>query len=133
MTIERPMFPPRAESVDSFSPQPAVRQPESQTLTSDSPGPAESPATADVIQFPGRAPPSEGFSDEYIANLHSEAFRDLETSLCDCVTMGKIAAQCMGEAKCQDELLAFSVFNLSRMLDALKAEYEARWHGERRG
>jgi hypothetical protein len=41
MTIERPMFPPRAESVDSFLPQPAIRQPESQTLTSESPTPLE--------------------------------------------------------------------------------------------
>jgi hypothetical protein len=40
MTIERPMFPPRA-CVDSFSLQPAVRQPESQTLTSESPTPVE--------------------------------------------------------------------------------------------
>jgi hypothetical protein len=37
MTIERPMFPPRAESVDSFLPQPAIGQPESGNLTSDSP------------------------------------------------------------------------------------------------
>ena len=42
MTIERPMFPPRAEPVDSFLPQPAIGQPESQTLTSDSPSPTES-------------------------------------------------------------------------------------------
>jgi len=41
MTIDRPMFPPRAESVDSFSLQPGVRQPESQTSTSDSPSPFE--------------------------------------------------------------------------------------------
>jgi hypothetical protein len=37
MTIERPMFPPRAASVDSFPLQPAIGQPDSQTLTSDSP------------------------------------------------------------------------------------------------
>jgi hypothetical protein len=36
MTIERPMFPPRAESVDSFSPPPAIGQPESQSLTGES-------------------------------------------------------------------------------------------------
>jgi hypothetical protein len=34
MTIERPMFPPRAESVDSFFHQPDIGQPNSQTLTS---------------------------------------------------------------------------------------------------
>ena len=31
MTIERPMFPPRAESVDSFSTQPAIGQPKVET------------------------------------------------------------------------------------------------------
>jgi hypothetical protein len=41
MTIERPMFPPRAESVDSFSLQAGVRQPESQTSTGDSISPFE--------------------------------------------------------------------------------------------
>jgi hypothetical protein len=41
MTIERPMFPPRAESVDSFSHQPAIGQPEGQVRTSDSPKPFE--------------------------------------------------------------------------------------------
>jgi hypothetical protein len=37
MTIERPMFPRGAESVDSFSLQLATGQPESRNLTSESP------------------------------------------------------------------------------------------------
>jgi hypothetical protein len=41
MTIERPMFPPRAESVESFSLQPTIGQPESGNLTSESPSPFE--------------------------------------------------------------------------------------------
>ena len=36
MTIERPIFPPAAESVHSFSLQPAIAQPESGNLTSES-------------------------------------------------------------------------------------------------
>jgi hypothetical protein len=40
MTIERPMFPPRAESVHAFSNKPAVGQPDTETLASESPGPA---------------------------------------------------------------------------------------------
>jgi hypothetical protein len=36
MTIERPMFPPRAESVDSFSLQPAIGQRERECLTTES-------------------------------------------------------------------------------------------------
>jgi hypothetical protein len=41
MTIERPMFPPRAESVDSFSHQPAIGQPERGSRVSESREPAE--------------------------------------------------------------------------------------------
>lgn len=36
MTIERPMFPPRADSVHAFPAQPATGQPESATRTSES-------------------------------------------------------------------------------------------------
>jgi hypothetical protein len=41
MTIERPMFPPRAESVDSFSLQPAIGQRERENRISESRKPAE--------------------------------------------------------------------------------------------
>jgi hypothetical protein len=53
MTIERPMFPPRAESVDSFSPQPGIGQPESQTLTSESP----KSSWGNVLAFPSEQRP----------------------------------------------------------------------------
>ena len=39
MTIERPMFPPRAASLDSFSRHPAIGQPGRQPISSDSPSP----------------------------------------------------------------------------------------------
>jgi hypothetical protein len=52
MTIARPMFPPRAESVDSFSLQPAIGQPKSQTLTSESPSPFEGMDVA-LLRFVG--------------------------------------------------------------------------------
>ena len=41
MTIDRPMFPPRAESVDSFSHPPGIGQPESRNLASESGKPAK--------------------------------------------------------------------------------------------
>jgi hypothetical protein len=41
MTIERPMFPPRAESVDSFPLQPAIGQRERECCVSESRSPAE--------------------------------------------------------------------------------------------
>jgi hypothetical protein len=41
MTIERPMFPPRAESTDSFLPSTAIDHRPDETSTSDSPKPAQ--------------------------------------------------------------------------------------------
>jgi hypothetical protein len=74
MTVEHPMFPPRAESVHAFSPQPAIGQPESQTLTSDSPKPAEGlsrrnllsalavlPAGLPVLPVAAASNPPQGF------------------------------------------------------------------------
>jgi hypothetical protein len=58
MTIERPMFPPRAESVDSFSHQPAIGQPEGQALVSESRKPVKGlsrrAALAGVAMLPAR-------------------------------------------------------------------------------
>jgi hypothetical protein len=52
MTIDRPMFPPRAASSDSFPLQPAIG-PDSQALTSESPSPFErAPTTATIFKFP---------------------------------------------------------------------------------
>src|SRR4051812_20049617 len=55
MTIERPMFPPRAESVDSFAHQPATGQPETGERTTDSPRPIT--GQPNVITFPTKSPP----------------------------------------------------------------------------
>lgn len=49
MTIDRPMFPPRAESVDSFSSQPAIGQPETGKRTSESREPAEGLSPREVM------------------------------------------------------------------------------------
>lgn len=67
MTIERPMFPPRAESVDSFSLQPAIGQPESQTLAGDSRRPAEGPSAA-ILSFPRARP----IARHYVSTPQSE-------------------------------------------------------------
>jgi hypothetical protein len=49
MTLERPMFPPLAESVDSFSPAVAIEQPPGERLTSDSPKPSEGPSRRNML------------------------------------------------------------------------------------
>jgi hypothetical protein len=47
--------------------------------------------------------------------------------------MARIAAQLMSNARSDDDELVFAVFHVSQMLTALKADYHARWHGEKRG
>jgi len=47
--------------------------------------------TGEIVEFPGREPPAEGYSEQYVDKLHSEAFRDLEGRLCDCVRIAHIA------------------------------------------
>jgi hypothetical protein len=89
--------------------------------------------TGEIVEFPGREPPAAGYSEPYIDKLHSEAFRDLEGSICDCEIMARIAAQLMSNARSDDDELVFVVFHVSQMLTALKADYHARWHGEKRG
>jgi hypothetical protein len=55
MTIERPMFPPRAESSDLISRQCAPNHRMDETPPGDSPRPAEGPSAA-IISFPRSRP-----------------------------------------------------------------------------
>lgn len=66
MTIERPMFPPRAESVDPFSRHSATGQSETEERTSDSPRPVTS--QSNVLTFPRILPASS------VRELHNISF-----------------------------------------------------------
>jgi hypothetical protein len=55
--------------------------------------------TDNVMDFPSREPPDDGFSEDHVEELHAEAFRDLENRLNDCVSMAQIAAGTAGEAQ----------------------------------
>ena len=85
---------------------------------------------SNIVEFPQ---PDKMVTDEFIAELHSNAFRDLETSLRDCVKMIGITAELMLQSKTEDESLRFAVFHTADMLIKLEKEYDARWHGEVRG
>ena len=91
--------------------------------------------TAEIVEFPGNPPP-EGYSQEYIDKLHSEAFRDLEDSISECATMANIALQLAEKAiESRDDKAdkaMFAVFHVARMLRTLKRNYHAAWHGENR-
>jgi hypothetical protein len=64
---------------------------------------------------------------------HSEAFRDLENRLCDCVHMAKLAFDQVCELRTQDGELVFAVAHTWEMLAKLKRDYYADYHGEKAG
>ena len=85
---------------------------------------------SNVVELPL---PTRPISREEVDALHSNAFRDLETSLRDCVKMTGIAAESMLNAAIENDHLRFAVFHSSEMLVALEQEYDARWNSELRG
>jgi hypothetical protein len=88
---------------------------------------------SEIVQFPGAVAPSDHPITNDEDRRHAEAFCDLESGICDCATMAKIAAQMMlGKDDGTDRELVFAVAHVSEMLDAFKANYYAAWHGERR-
>jgi hypothetical protein len=58
---------------------------------------------SEIVQFPGAEPPSEGYSEEYINKLHSEAFRDLEGAVCDLERAGAIARDLIMECAARED------------------------------
>jgi hypothetical protein len=80
---------------------------------------------SNIVEFPIADRP---ITESEIDKLHSEAFRDLEPSICDCESMAKIAAQIAMNTKTEDREL---VVHAMEMLTALKKNYYAAWHGER--
>jgi len=96
---------------------------------------------ADVIKFPGApadrpfAEPEAGGADtetDFDA-LHSEAFRELENRLCDCVNMAKLAFDQICEHKTDNGELVFAVAHTWEMLAKLKRDYYATYHNEKPG
>jgi hypothetical protein len=82
---------------------------------------------SNLIEFPLSYRP---VTESEIDKLHSEAFRDLESEICDCVEMSGIAAQLMSNMRVEDQRTGFAVLHLDEMLRRLKESYYAAWHGE---
>jgi len=90
-----------------------------------------------VIEFPGREPPPEGYSEEYVDKLRSEAFRDLECEVHDLGLMGEIAVPLImsctigkEDSMRKLELAQLAVLRLTEMLKEFEANYRKRWHNE---
>jgi hypothetical protein len=85
---------------------------------------------SNVVEFP---PSDRPVTESEIDKFHSEAFRDLENGICDCVNLSGIAAQLMSNARIGEENanLCFAVLHLDEMLRHLKESCYAAWHGEK--
>jgi transcriptional regulator NrdR family protein len=79
---------------------------------------------SNVVEFPLSDRP---ITESEIDKLHSEAFRDLENGICDCINMSGIAAQLMSNARIGEENanLRFAVLHLDETLRRLKESYYA--------
>jgi hypothetical protein len=92
-----------------------------------------------IVEFPGREPPPEGYSAEYVDRLHSTAFRDIEVNVSDLERAGEIAQQLIMECSAGEEglreleLAQFAVLQLAKMLRQFRGDYQRRWHGELKG
>jgi hypothetical protein len=86
---------------------------------------------SNVVEFPPSDRPEHQWTESEVDKIHSEAFRDLEPSICDCESMAKIAAQIATNTKTEDRELVFAVVHAMEMLTALKKNYYAAWYGER--
>jgi hypothetical protein len=136
MTIERPMFPPRAESRVrvwlSGCPIAGCRENES----TDSPKPAKE-RPSNVIGFRGAEPVEIEWTQSMIDEVHGRAFRDLEKGIFDCATMAVIALQLAERAipgrYPKADRAMFAVFHVADMLKKLKVDYEAAFYAEERG
>ena len=89
--------------------------------------------SADIVEFPL---PDRPITEVEIDKLHSEAFRDLEGHIGDCVHMASIAVQMAEHAiegrDDKHEKAMFAVCESVIKLKKLKANYYAAWHGEKR-
>ncbi len=83
-----------------------------------------------VLTFPAG---EREITERDVDELHSEAFRELESRLCDCVNMAKIAFDQICEHKTDNGELVFAVAHTWEMLAKLKRDYYATYDNEKQG
>jgi hypothetical protein len=86
---------------------------------------------SNIVEFPPSDRPEHQWTESEVDKLHSEAFRNLEPAICDCVSMAKIAFDLICDLKTEDRELVFAVAHTWEMLAKLKTDYYAAWHGEK--
>ena len=81
-----------------------------------------------IVEFPVSDRP---ITEDQVDKLHSQAFRDLEARLCDCGYMAHIARELAANAKDADEDMVFAISQTFAMIETLKVDYYAAYHGEK--
>jgi hypothetical protein len=116
MTIERPVFPPRAESVDSFSAQPAIGRRENRERISESRKPAEGLSRRSMIgalaMLPAALPPAAAsMPDPVFAAIetHRQAHAAHQAAIEEGNQLEKLGGDwtTVTEKPCHDENVAF--------------------------
>ena len=91
---------------------------------------------SDVVPFPGAIPAPEVHTEIDPNKVHAEAFRDLESEVCDLDRMGEIARDLIMNCAAKEdsfhdlELATFAVWQLAKMAKEFRANYQKRYHGE---
>ena len=82
-----------------------------------------------IVKFPAlvTGPPPDGRRDK----RHADAFRELEGRLCDCVRMAHVAGDMAANAEDVDEDMLFAIGQTFAMIETLKVDYYAAYHGEK--
>jgi len=83
---------------------------------------------SNIVDFPV---PDRPITEDQLDKLHSQAFRDFKGRLCDCVRMARIARELAANAKDADEDIVFAIGHTFAMLETLKVDYYAAYHGEK--
>ncbi|SRR5216684_6455309 len=91
---------------------------------------------SDVVPFPGAIPAPEVHTEIDPNKVHAEAFRDLESEVCDLDRMGEIARDLIMNCAAKEdsfhdlELATFAVWQLAKMAKEFRTNYQKRWYGE---
>jgi hypothetical protein len=92
-----------------------------------------------VIDFPTAGqgtPASIKVEPKSGADLHAEAFRDIEGEVCDLDRMGEIANDLIMRCAAREdslhdlELATFAVWQMAKMAKEFRANYQKRYRGE---
>jgi hypothetical protein len=91
---------------------------------------------SNIVEFPVA---EREITESEIDKLHSEAFRDLEGSVCDLERAGAIARDLIAECAAREdsfrklELAQFAVWQVAKLAEEFKQDYYKRWYGELAG